>query len=869
MKTLKNKIAAISIAILLTISMSASMTLIPSASAHTPPWQILTYAFLNVDPNPVGVGQTAYVNFWIDSVPPTAAGQWGDRWYNMAVTVTKPDGTTETLGPLTSDPTGGTWASLVVDQVGNYTFVGHFPQQTATNENPYPYITATMMSNRYINYVNDTYLASTSNVVTLTVQEEPIPTTPAAPLPTAYWTRPINSMNREWSIISGNWLGTAETFSLGNYRPYTTGPTTGHIIWTKPIAFGGQIGGEFGSTSTSLYATGAAYETKFATPIIINGILYYTQFPGAWNNPGPLTAVNLQTGQTLWTENTNGILAYGMVYNFITGDQYGAHTYLFTYPGGTMPTGFIALPNATLWSMYEAMTGQWILNIANATPGTIVDGPQGELLSYRVSGGQLTMWNASLCIAAGSTKYNTYTVYSSAEIWRPPQGATIDWAGGNQWSVPVATTYEGAPISLGISEIDNASGVVLMQMTAPETAGHATEGWRIEAGYSLTTGQQLWITNRTITPWTTIYMGPAGNGIYTEYNEQLQSWSGYSILTGNQLWGPTQPYTTYTNAWGYFDRGLGIIAYGNFYTWSLSGAVYCYNLTTGTLNWFWSTGPAGYDVPYGNYPLWSLSADALVANGMVYVVSGHSYTPPVYKGSKLYAINATTGQLVFNILDFNGDGNGPYCTLPISDGIMITENSYDNQLYAFGMGPSKTTVTAPNIGVTTSTPVTITGTVTDISAGSQQNAVAMNFPNGLPAVSDASQTAWMEYVYEQQPMPTNTTGVPVTISVVDSNGNYRTIGTTTTNSMGTFGFNWTPDIPGNFTVTATFAGSQSYYGSSASTYFYASAPAPTASPQQAAAQPPTGMYIAAAAIAIIVAIAIASIVIVLMLRKRP
>jgi hypothetical protein len=200
---------------------------------------------------------------------------------------------------------------------------------------------------------------------------------------------------------------------------------------------------------------------------------------------------------------------------------------------------------------------------------------------------------------------------------------------------------------------------------------------------------------------------------------------------------------------------------------------------------------------------------------------------------------------------------------------MITENSYDNQLYAFGMGPSKTTVTAPNIGVTTSTPVTITGTVTDISAGSQQNAVAMNFPNGLPAVSDASQTAWMEYVYEQQPMPTNTTGVPVTISVVDSNGNYRTIGTTTTNSMGTFGFNWTPDIPGNFTVTATFAGSQSYYGSSASTYFYASAPAPTASPQQAAAQPPTGMYIAAAAIAIIVAIAIASIVIVLMLRKRP
>ena len=53
----------------------------------------------------------------------------------------------------------------------------------------------------------------------------------------------------------------------------------------------------------------------------------------------------------------------------------------------------------------------------------------------------------------------------------------------------------------------------------------------------------------------------------------------------------------------------------------------------------------------------------------------------------------------------------------ISDGIMTTLNAYDNQIYAYGMGPSKTTVTAPDIGVTTATPVTITGTVTDISAG--------------------------------------------------------------------------------------------------------------------------------------------------------
>ena len=34
--------------------------------------------------------------------------QYGDRWTNMTVKVTKPDGTTETLGPFTSDDTGGT-----------------------------------------------------------------------------------------------------------------------------------------------------------------------------------------------------------------------------------------------------------------------------------------------------------------------------------------------------------------------------------------------------------------------------------------------------------------------------------------------------------------------------------------------------------------------------------------------------------------------------------------------------------------------------------------------------------------------------------------------------------------------------------------
>ena len=40
-----------------------------------------------------------------------------------------------------------------------------------------------------------------------------------------------------------------------------------------------------------------------------------------------------------------------------------------------------------------------------------------------------------------------------------------------------------------------------------------------------------------------------------------------------------------------------------------------------------------------------------------------------------------------------------------SDGIMTTLNAYDNQIYAWGKGPSEMTVTAPNIELQLGTPI--------------------------------------------------------------------------------------------------------------------------------------------------------------------
>jgi hypothetical protein len=95
----KNK-TAIAFASFLMFAMTFSLVALPAANAHDPPWTIPTYAFIEVNPNPVGVNQTAYVNMWLDKVPPTAVMYWGMMWHNFEVTVTKPDGTTETLGPF-------------------------------------------------------------------------------------------------------------------------------------------------------------------------------------------------------------------------------------------------------------------------------------------------------------------------------------------------------------------------------------------------------------------------------------------------------------------------------------------------------------------------------------------------------------------------------------------------------------------------------------------------------------------------------------------------------------------------------------------------------------------------------------------------
>jgi hypothetical protein len=315
------------------------------------------------------------------------------------------------------------------------------------------------------------------------------------------------------------------------------------------------------------------------------------------------------------------------------------------------------------------------------------------------------------------------------------------------------------------------------------------------------------------------------------------------MTTMQQLWGP--------------DTGVPVELDGNFYglqSWiyqgklistGYGGQVRAYNITTGKIIWNYNCTSIPFESPYGNnYPV----NVGLIADGKIYVGTGeHSPTQPTWRGNVLQALDANTGALLWNFPCYGvsqPSGNaGNY--FAAADGRLLALNGYDSMIYCFGTGPSATTVTAPNVGAPQGTPVMLTGTVTDQSPSGR-----LNINNGLdvalkgtPAISDADMSDWMQYLYQQRPRPENAKGVPVHLTATDPNNNFQDIGTVTSDVNGNYGIAWTPPVPGTYKVTASFAGSNAYSGSSATTYFVvgspAAAPVVTPTPPPTATQPPT------------------------------
>jgi hypothetical protein len=105
--------------LLLILSISASLLQLPSSDAHTPPWEIPTFAHIYAATNPIGVGQTAYIYIFL--TPTYADTNTGNdyRFHNYQLQITAPDGTqtTQTYETVV-DTTSNQFASFTPNQVG-------------------------------------------------------------------------------------------------------------------------------------------------------------------------------------------------------------------------------------------------------------------------------------------------------------------------------------------------------------------------------------------------------------------------------------------------------------------------------------------------------------------------------------------------------------------------------------------------------------------------------------------------------------------------------------------------------------------------------------------------------------------------------
>jgi hypothetical protein len=278
----------------------------------------------------------------------------------------------------------------------------------------------------------------------------------------------------------------------------------------------------------------------------------------------------------------------------------------------------------------------------------------------------------------------------------------------------------------------------------------------------------------------------------------------YSAKDGSKLWGPVS-LAAEANAFDYIEMDTEVYN-GVVVVWGFGGNVWGINATTGDRMWHWSRGPADYSSPYGYYALWDFGSESF-ADGKCFFSEGSMYDVPL-NPSRRVAIDVYTGELVWSILSFSGRAPGA-----IADGYLLEWDSQSNQLISFGKGPTATTVAAgPKVSVDGDS-VVVEGMVTDISPGTKAYDREARFPHGVPAVSEESQRTWMEYVYLQQVKPADATGVEVVISVMDPNNNPIEVGRATSDVNGMYSLSFVPDVPGKYTVYATIAGSESYWGS--------------------------------------------------------
>ena len=598
-------------------------------------------------------------------------------------------------------------------------------------------------------------------------------------------------MNREWWPLlgyypstgvvgtdNGYWPANTNKYALSTYGyvPYTSAPLSPHVMWKKELTIGGLIGGPFETTSLA-YAE-SHYSSLYAptSPQIIYAGRAYHDFTRVLNGEPTrfLQCYDIRTGEVFW-ERTGltqvpQYVTYWEGYSDVPGSEplWERHVFL-TYVGGGR------LIN------YHPMTGAVMYNVSIApfTTGTLYGHFDAPLPTGAAGGGDVPYFMSVQNLGSTlpeSQRYRlvTWTVAGDPSSSRQIVNVRLQVTGNITW-----------PFSnLGNVDFDAGLAYSTASISYPSSSGIPTPVNVYANAVDLKTGQMLWnVSTGSMYPlWATGGIMADQGKLYLRFENGVRM--GFDGRTGSKIW----EHQMSTVPWGAFNA-YGIASYGGMVITGQYDGVAAYDWNTGELAWLYKAKPK-YPVEnfYGDsYPFFT--GNPVIADGVVFMSNGeHTPTNPITREWRLHAINATTGEGIWSIsgslFQISGGTHAGY--ISIHDGYLVFPNSMDGYQYVYGKGPSATTLTAPDKTVMLGDTLVIKGTVTDQSPAQK----------GTAAISDENMSAWMEYLHMQQPLPTNTKGVPVTIDAIDANGNYRNIGTATSDTSGNFGFPWKPDIPG-------------------------------------------------------------------------
>jgi hypothetical protein len=812
MKISRNKLFAL-FAIISMVMVSMMAATGNAAYVYTNTADRKTAAYVIVSPILVGKGQTVTVDAWVFPAPSGPSFQARDSgvlvdlfFENYTVTFTRPDGTKDTFMPENpsitqvegpkpgkSESLGTTYFFYTPTQVGTWTVSLSFPGKTFGEPNP----GNTSLKVRY--------LPSTSQTFTFQVQEDPVNAGlingyPFSPLPTGYWTTPINSRNREWATIAGGWLQTGYDESTSGFNPYSTAPNTPHVLWKRLVNMNGVASGDWGSLGLAKSGT---------TNYIMHGKVFVNDVAG-----GTFSCYDLRTGEKKYTATGSITNAWHSMADY---EQPGvpriATSSVYPYLWGV---------SSSSWKLYEPTTGAATVTITNV-PSDLSGQRflEGDTVVYMK---QMAKWNTT-AVPLG------YAVHNLIK-WDYAKVTGNNWMTGIVWNVSLR-------LPNGASSGDNQRGAEILRF---DDQGVVIVFAKMETqfmAFDMTTGAYMYTKDTGVIHVLGKALKPIGCVGFPNVVDRV--WNAYDVKTGTEKW----TSDVMPEAWDSGTRPTAV-AYNTLYSGTFSGHIYAIDLANGKIKFQSESLPdlTGETV-YGTTTVSGPSYNAIsIADGKIYWSAEPPWeVQPRPRSFELICQDAYTGKILWRT-----PGSYGGASLQIAEGYMIGYNDMDGTAYCFGKGKTQTDVSIQNDVIAKGASTMIKGTVLDMSPAA---------PN-TPAIADESMAEYMDYLHWQNATLINTPPTPKGVSVllyaIDPNGNYAEIGTVTSDSSGMFKKLWTPAIEGEYTVYATFMGSESYWTSSDTTALGVNAVAPTSTPTQTATNVDNSMLLYGILVAVIVAI---------------